>query len=231
VPALETGITIIAVDQPTQAHGATVFVYGSSGPLKATPILNWSSAISRPRWGFGVVDLTVNVSGLTTSGAQPTGTVEFFDYGTSLGRVPVRNGKATLRITLRLGQRKFSVRYSGDANFTSHNHLVYLEPVVEPGATRIRAERIPGTYDLLVTVIGVDGYAPTGSIAVEDADHPENRRAGLLTPTDSARSTFIATGLAGAKTVYVDYRGDQYYAWETLYIDFNRSTKGRAARH
>lgn len=229
-PALESGVVIIAIDEPTQAHGATVFVYDRSSPIKATPILRWDR--SDGDWGFGVQELTVHVAGLTVGGAQPTGTVEFRDEYSSgaLGVVPVRNGKATLRFLPRLGQRRFSVRYSGDANFAAHSYLDYLDLDTRPGDTRLRAERIPGTNDLLITVIGVDGYAPTGSIAVEDADHPENRRAGLLTPVDPARSTFIATGLATADTVYIDYRGDQYYAWETLYIDFGRTTKKRGVR-
>jgi ELWxxDGT repeat protein len=229
-PALESGVVIIAIDEPSQAHGATVFVYGPSSPIKATPILNWDARDGD--WGYGIEELTVHVAGLTVGGAQPTGTVEFRDEYSSgaLGVVPVRNGRATLRFIPRLGLRRFSVRYSGDANFAAHNHLDYLDIDVEPGETRLRAERIPGTNDLLITVTGVDGHPPTGSIAVEDADHSEDRRAGLLTPVDSARSTFIATGLASADTVYVDYRGDQYYAWETRYIDFGRSTKKRGVR-
>ncbi|HYK02781.1 MAG TPA: ELWxxDGT repeat protein [Thermoanaerobaculia bacterium] len=230
-PALESGVVIIAIDEPTQAHGVTVFVYGTSTPLKATPILKWVSA--RGEWGFGPRQLTLQVSGLTTGGERPTGTVEFTDRysgGTPLGRVPVRNGMATLRITPRLGAHQFSVRYSGDANFAAHEHLEYLEIDVVPGPSRIRAERISGTNDLLITIIGVEGYPPTGPIAVEDADHFENRRVGPLTPVDSARSTFIATGLATANTVYVDYRGDQHYGWETIYIDFGRSTKKRGVR-
>ncbi len=229
-PALESGVVIIAIDEPTQAHGVTLFVYGPLSPVKATPILKWANA--EGEWGFGPQELTLQVSGLTIDGARPTGTVEFRDnfFGGLLGTVPVRDGKATIRITPGIGPHQYSVRYSGDAVFAGHNHLDYLEIDVIPGPSRIRAERIPGTNDLLVTVIGVDGYPPTGTIAAEDADHFENRRAGVLTPLDSGRSTFIATGLATAKTVYVDYRGDQHYGWETIYIDFGRSTKKRGVR-
>jgi ELWxxDGT repeat protein len=229
-PALESGVVIIAIDEPTQAHGVTVFVYAPLSPLKATPILRWED--DDGDWGFGPRQLTLQVSGLTVNGERPTGTVEFRDTysGGTLGTVPVRNGKATILITPDLGWHQFSVRYSGDANFAAHNYLEYLDIDVVRGPSRIRAERIPGTNDLLVTIIGVDGYAPTGLIYVEDADHSADRRAGVLTPVDSARSTFIATGLATANTVYVDYRGDQHYAWETIYLDFGRSTKKRGVR-
>jgi ELWxxDGT repeat protein len=229
VPTLQTGVTIIALEEPSQAAGATVFVHPASGALTTTPLLAWDHTRGRT-WGFGVQELTLHVRGFTPGGAQPAGTVEFFDFGTSLGTVPVRNGVATLRVIRPLGQHQFSVRYSGDANFTAHNHLDYLEIEIAPGPSRVRAERIPGTNDLLVTIAGIDGYAPTGSIAVEDADHPENRRAGLLTPFDSARSTFIAPGLATADTVYVDYGGNQYYARQTRYIDFGKTTKKRGVR-
>lgn len=231
-PTLQSGVVILAIEQPTQAHGVTVFVYDPATPLKATPILRWAHG-HESTWGFGPVELTLNVSGLTTSGMRPTGTVEFFDFGASLGTVSIRNGKATLRLDApRLGQHQFSVRYSGDVHFAAHSYLAYFEPTVVPGPTRIRVERIPGTYDLLVTITGVDGYPPTGTVAIEDADNPlTTRQSGPLTPVDSARSTYTARGLAGAKTVYVDYRGDHHYRWETIYIDFNRSTKGRSVRH
>jgi ELWxxDGT repeat protein len=230
-PALQSGVTILAIDRPSQAYGVTVFVYGSTQPLKATPILNWDDR--HGEWRFGVHELTLHVDGLTIGGAKPTGTVEFSDnyFGGPLGTAPLRDGKATIRITPGLGPHQFSVRYSGDANFTAHAHFAFLEITVVPGETLIRVERLPETFDLLVTVTGVDGHAPTGPIGIEDADHPEHRRTGLLTPIDAARSTFRVTNLADAKTIYFNYGGDQYYARKSGYIDFNRSARGRAVRH
>jgi ELWxxDGT repeat protein len=229
---LESGVVIIAIEEPTQAHGATVFVYGPSTALKATPILKWENDGST--WGFGPHELTMHVGGLTTNGEQPTGTVEFIDryFSAPLGTAPVRNGKATLRLgALRLGQHQFTVRYSGDANFSGHSHIAYYEPTVVPGPTRIRAERIPGTYDLLITVTGVDGYAPAGVVVVEDADDTQGPlRIGALTPVDSATASFTAIGMATVKTAAVEYRGNEYYSRQLVYIDFNRSTRGRAVR-
>jgi hypothetical protein len=62
--------------------------------------------------------LTATVQPTLANRPAPTGTITFFENGTSVGSVPVRSGSATLVIpTLGAGKHQISAAYSGDRHF------------------------------------------------------------------------------------------------------------------
>ena len=65
------------------------------------------------------VTLTATVSATSPGVGVPTGTVEFFNNGSSIGTATLSGGKATLTATLPIVVNSITAQYSGDTNFSS----------------------------------------------------------------------------------------------------------------
>jgi hypothetical protein len=66
--------------------------------------------------GTSIVGTSFNLTA-TVNGLTPTGMVEFFDGGNSLGRVPLNNSSSTLMLSnLSVGIHNITAVYSGDTN-------------------------------------------------------------------------------------------------------------------
>jgi hypothetical protein len=75
--------------------------------------------------------LTANVAALSPATGTPSGTVEFFANGKSLGSGSLSNGTATLTTTdLSIGNQSVTAVYQGDANFNAGGTSPALAMVV-----------------------------------------------------------------------------------------------------
>ena len=106
-----------------------------------------------------------------------TGTVTFFDGGTSLGTVNLSNNAATLSGVVMLpGSHTVTAGYSGDVNVLASTSAALIQTVSQEGTTTSlvasptpAAPNQPVTYT--ATVRGQYGGATTGTVTFKDGSH------------------------------------------------------------
>ena len=85
------------------------------------------------------------MSSASDQSVAPTGSVTFYDGGTSLGTVPLSSGTATLAVSsLAPGNHSLSFDYSGDSNFAAIDDLASLDQTVSQDATTVDAHGFAG---------------------------------------------------------------------------------------
>jgi hypothetical protein len=135
-------------------------------PATHTPVHRTAAiATAKPRSShFGrPITLAVTVRNLSHGGGIPTGDVTFLDGTTILGLVPLRRGKARLRISsLPVGRDPIQVDYGGAEDFTP-SVSAPLFVTIRPRRSRMKAIRslaAPRSRHLVpwkATVRGVGG--------------------------------------------------------------------------
>lgn len=149
--------------------------------------------------------------------STPTGTLDFFVDGTHIGTAQISDASTRFPYRLLLpGQRQISVRYSGDANF--FDAVGSVGRTVAKAIPSLRALAQDGL--LTISVRGVPGYAPTGTVTLDSTVYPL---------TDSAEA---AIGLVpeDARTITFSYSGDAIYEAATVTIPIER-TRSYRMRH
>jgi hypothetical protein len=124
----------------------------------------------------------------TVSGASPTGTVTFFDGGTSMGVATLSGGQATLAVSsLILGSHFIGARYNGDASNTPSTSPALLQAVnVAADSVRLRAMQAAGTQ---IAAQG-SGVAISGAIEGAVSDGFDPNRAWLTPNASGFRASF-----------------------------------------
>jgi hypothetical protein len=175
---------------------------------------------------YGVaVTLTVELWDQSDSnGWVPSGTVQFFDGGTSLGTATVDGtGKATITFSglssLAAGSHTLTAQYSGDSTFAASTssavtHLVTKANSSTAVTTAVTSSRNPSVYGdsvkFSINVSSSVGVQPTGTVSVVDQTTSTNL--GTL-PLDGSGNANVTSSAftAGAHSVVVTYSGDSNY--------------------
>lgn len=86
--------------------------------------------VPRPSSLGQAATLTATVVPVAPGGGTPTGTVQFFGDGKSLGTATLQNGKAVLNVSnLAVGRTAVTATYSGDTGYTTSTSAPVTQPV------------------------------------------------------------------------------------------------------
>jgi hypothetical protein len=102
-------------------------------------------------------------------GGSPSGTVQFFNYGYSLGTAPLVDGKARLTATgFSANAHPITAAYSGSTNDSPSTSATYTQVVKVATSTTISASANPATYGqpitFTATVTPTTSGTPTGTV-------------------------------------------------------------------
>lgn len=166
-----------------------------------------SSALSSP---FAA---TVTFTATLPSGA--TGTVAFFDGATSLGSSTLSGGVATYNTSsLTVGTHSITAVYSGDTNYATVTSAA-LSEVITKGTATVTIAGVPNpsayvqSVTITITVTGVGGKIPTGTVTLTDNG---TAFGSTLTLDVTGKTTYsVSTLTAGSHTIIATYSGDATY--------------------
>jgi len=182
-----------------------------------------------PTFGFPW-EVRARIDGATADGATPSGTVEFFEDGISIGTAPVGREEARLVLSKSLpGYHLYRGAYSGDSRFNPATAEMPWTVSVSKGMPSFSATSLGGP-EVVIGLRGVDGYPPTGTITVSE-NGSTRRTAGPLAKSGPGTATSTATGFsAAARTVQISYSGDELYESASVTIPItgiHRHSSGR----
>ncbi len=195
-----------------------------------------SANTTTPAFGQQVVlTATLQTSPLQVGALTPTGTVTFFDFGTSIGTAPVSGGIATFNTTsLATGNHSITASYGGDTNFSPSPASPAFGITVGKATPVITwANPSPITYGTLLsstqlnataTVAGTFAYNPSASTLLATGTYTIT---ATFTPTDSTDYT-IAT--ASVTLVVNQADADHHLAYsgiDRLWHSAQQCTTGR----
>ena len=213
---LSQSATLTAVYLPTGNSVAS-----TSNPVTVTPSLRGtmgtlSSSDSADVFGESLT-LTATVSSASDQSVAPTGSVTFYDGGTSLGTVLLSSGTASLAVSsLATGNDNLSFDYSGDSNFAAIDDLASLAQTVSHDATTSALTASPGstiygqnvTLTATVSANAPGSGTPTGTVSFYDGTTvigTATLAAGTASFTDPSLS-------AATHSLSVQYSGDADFA-------------------
>jgi len=193
----------------------------SSGTVSQTvqPIATTSTiaAASNPIAAGAALQLTATVaqSGSTGAGGAFTGTVTFFDGGTSIGTATISAaGAATLSVSsLNVGAHTLSASYGGNANYVASTSASIGETVISAiTSTALTSNVAPsiagGPVTLTAAVTGAGGI-PTGTVTFLSGVGASATALGTGTLNSKGVATFATSALAaGQDTLTAVYGGD-----------------------
>ncbi len=191
---------------------------------KANTSATVASSVSPSVFGQSVTfTATVSVvSPGSTAVASPTGTVTFYDNGTSIGTgtLSVVSGQDEATFTtssLSTATHPITAAYtSGDGNFNASSASTSISQVVNKDSTTTAAGASPGfanvgqtvTFTATVTANAPGSGTPTGTVDFFDTTHqhrPDARRRGAVVGHGHFATTSLA---AGSHTIKATYSGD-----------------------
>lgn len=155
---------------------------------------------------------------VTPSPSNPvTGTVNFLDFGVSIGSGVVSGNTAHFSTTtLSVGSHAITAQYSGDSNFTGSTSAPITEGIsVGATTTAITVSPNPATFAQSVTLTGTvtppTGLSATGTINFMDG----TTSLGTATITNNAAQLSITTLALGAHSLTAVYSGSAALATST----------------
>ena len=154
---------------------------------------------------------------LSASGA-PTGNINFMDSNTLLASVaPNGSGDAQYTTsTLAVGNHNISAQYAGDANFgasvASLTQTVNKAPITLEIVSSQNPSTVAAPAQFLVTVKGLYGGTPSGSIAFADGS---TALAGSPVLLSANAATLQPPLAAGVHTINASYGGDGNFLGST----------------
>ncbi|MBV9662095.1 MAG: Ig-like domain repeat protein, partial [Acidimicrobiales bacterium] len=224
------------------AYGGDTTFTGSTSPTPAAVTVNQASTSVSVSNGtdpslFGEpVTLTATVN--PTSGANPTGTVTFFDNANPIGTQPVSGGQAQLTTAgLAVGDHPITATYSGDSNFAGSTTTATFTQTVNPAATTasLLSSSNPGTagqqvtYTATVTVNAPGSGTPTGTIGFTDGGNPVTGCQGLTVPASpplSVQCNQTYTGTASHQIAATFTPGDGNFTGSSANLTESLNTAG-----
>ena len=216
VATLSTSALTVGTHSVTAAYGGAA-TYATSTSTAGSQVVNLaatSTAIassSNPVLTAHSVTLSATVTG---TGGTPTGTVQFYDGGVSVGGSAV-NGSSVATYTtasLSAGTHLFTAVYSGDTNFATSTAPTFSQVVNKNGsAVSLSSGTNPASLGQFVTftatATGTFG-TPTGTVTFLDGPTPIGT-AGVNAGGVATLPTSALT--AGTHTITATYNGDGTY--------------------
>ena len=155
--------------------------------------------------------LTAKVSAVSPGVGSPTGSVQFFNGGVSLGMSTISAGVATLPVsTLALGANVITAQYLGDTDFVISTSTPVTANVLAATSTVVVADpntAVTGQTVVLtatVTPVVAGGATPTGDVDFFNG----SAKIGTATLDSTGVAHQNATFLAGTPSVTAVYKGD-----------------------
>jgi hypothetical protein len=213
-------VVVVAARQQFTATATDQF-----GKAISNPVVIWTKvalAFSASTMVFG--QAVTFVASVTGSGANPTGTVTFYDGATVMGTAAL-NGSGTAELTatrLTPNANSISVRYSGDTSFLGASSGVSSVTVAR-AATRIiftsqevykkkRVVSVNLTADIQPVAPG--SGVPTGTVTFE-TNKPERKILEIAVLNGGSAMLSVKLNRVQNQVVTINYSGD---------VDFLRST-------
>jgi len=228
--ALKIGVATISATSNSLTRSVTVRVVGPGEPLRSMPVVKLDAFTV---FDFGRQNiLSATVKGLTLGGAQPTGMVTFYEDGHQRASAPLVSQRAAITIIdAPIGNHTYTATYGGDASFFDGPAASPFQVQMRRGSASFDATAVPGTSNVVITLRGVPGYAPSGTVTVAENGTTTRSVAGpLIKKSDSAAAT-TATGFSSAaRTVAITYSGDTYYGPQSVTIPIG-GPRVRSIRH
>lgn len=208
-------------------NGADQVILSGTGVLPS-PVFAITSPANGASFTSGTA-VTFSASVTSTSGAQPTGTVQFKVDGANYGS-PVTlssTGTASTSVTgLTQTTHTLSCTYSGDANYAAAGPISVSITVVAASkvnfTTPLAGQVFSGTTSLpiSVTVTSASSPIPTGTVTFTVDGIQVGAPVQLVSGAASTTASNLATG---THTIHAHYSGDQYHrssgASETVTIN------------
>jgi Bacterial Ig-like domain (group 3) len=210
-PALLAGNHVLGASYGGDAN----FIASTSQPEnlmvgKGTAAVTLTADSGTTMFGSNVT-FTATVTGPETT---PTGTVTFMDGSATLGTGTLANGTATYTTNALVGgSHSITAVYSGDTNFNGVTSTALTHAVTPIAATMaVASSENPATYGdtvtLTITMTGVNGVVPTGTVTVMDG----TTSLGTLTLAANGTATLQSSALnAGTHNLSITYSGDSNY--------------------
>ncbi|HTD22985.1 MAG TPA: Ig-like domain repeat protein [Terriglobales bacterium] len=178
-----------------------------------------SSSINPSTFGQQIT-FTATVSTLAPGSGTPTGAVQFYDGGATLGApVALTGGTASYASSLLLpGQHSIAAVHIGDANFLGSTSSPFTQTVNKaPAAVMVVTNANPSqmgqSVGFTATVSALVGGVPTGTVDFKDGNTTLTTGQAL---DGSGTASFLTTTLtAGAHSITAVYSGDSLYASST----------------
>ena len=203
----------------------------ATGSAVATVILTIAPNVANATYNpSSQITYTATVS--STSGAIPSGTVQFLDAanGTNLGAATTTldsSGKAVLTLTggLAAGGNNITAVYSGNATYApasslpvtvnsqkSTTAMTIVPSIAAPAAGSV----IPVTVTMTVGIPAAGTIPPSGTVTL-NVDGVANSTASLVTTAGISTATFSlpVPAVGGAHSLQAIYAGDANYAAST----------------
>ncbi|HEV2492793.1 MAG TPA: Ig-like domain repeat protein [Terriglobia bacterium] len=181
-----SGSTSSALNQTVKQAGTTTSLTSSSNPSN----------------GGQAVTFTATVSPVAPASTTPTGTVTFFDGGTSLGTQNLSGGTATLATSsLTVGAHNITATYNGDSNYTGSNSNTVSQTVADfsisatPSSPTISRG---SSANYTVTVTALNSFSGTVNFSVSGV--PNHSTASFSPTSVSGSGNSTLTVLTTSKT-------------------------------
>ena len=185
------------------------FRFPSCGQSQTATTTAVSSSLPTSTFGQSVT-LTASVSPSTA-----TGSVQFFDGGSSLGTVALSGGSASLTTsTLTVGSHAITASYSGDATFAGSTSSAVTQTVNRAStATALTSSLDPSVFGQQVTFTAtVSPFSgPTGTVQFFDGVNP----LGTVALSGGSASFVTSTLAVGTHFITATYNGDTNFGSST----------------
>jgi hypothetical protein len=205
----------------TAAYGGDTNFNGStSSPLvqrvnKAATTTSFTSSVNPSSYDQTVI-FTATV---TSSYGTPTGTVTFYDSGTSIGTGSLSGGHATLSIqTLSVGSHSITAVYGGNSDFNGSTSSPLVQRVNKAATTTSLTSSLNPSHHgqsvtFTATVTGAFGGSPRGSVSFKDGTVVIGT--GTINTT-THKATFTTSSLAtGTHSITAVYAGNGNFVGST----------------
>ena len=160
------------------------------------------------------VTLTATVA---TNSGTPTGTVAFFDGGTSLGNGTISSGVAAIQVTsFAAGNHTLTAQYAGNSNFAASTSSAVAESVNSSAATQTAtllqtsaSQVVAGQAITLTATVSATSGKPTGTVTFLAG----SSSLGSATLSGSGAASIQISSLAvGTYSLSAQYAGNSSFA-------------------
>jgi RHS repeat-associated protein len=219
VPLLPTGTHAITVSYSGDSccnSGSSTALLQTVSTLSSSVVL--TSSVNPSVFGQAVT-LTANVSAAVVSVGTPTGTVTFYDEGSTLGTANLSAGMAACPDPLPVLELHFiTATYNGDANYATASTTIIQTVNKDSTSISLSSSANPSVvaqsvfFTATVSADAPGTGTPTGTVIFEDA----GTTLGIVNVDNIGQATFRTSSLAiGVHTITASYGGDSYFLSST----------------